>query len=150
MGFFDDLKSKATQIQSSMTQEMSRFKNKNLMEAVLAGCVLVSAADGTGSKEEKEKMLGFVRNSEALKSFDQSAVIDTFQKHMGKVEFDYTMGKIELLKVIGKIKSPDEARLLVRVCCVIGSADGDFDNDERKVVREICQDLGLNPAEFDV
>ena len=150
MGFFDDLKNKATQIQASLSQEMSRFRNKELMEAVLAGCALVAAADGTVTKEEKEKMLGFVRNSESLKSYDQNVVIDTFQKHIGKIEFDFTLGKIESLKVISKIKKPEEARLLVRVCCAIGSADGDFDADERKIVREICQELSLNPSEFDV
>ena len=150
MGFFDDLKSKATQIQASLSQEVARFNNKNLMEGVLAGCALVAAADGNISREEKEKMLGFVRNSEALKHFDQNMVVDAFQKHIGKIEFDFTLGKIEALKVISKIKKPDEARLLVRVCCAIGSSDGDFDSQERGVVREICQDLGLNPAEFDV
>lgn len=150
MGFFDDLKNRATQMQASLSQEMSRFRNKELMEAVLAGCALVAAADGNISKEEKEKMLGFVRNSEALKNFDQSAVIDTFQKHVGKMEFDFTIGKIECLKVISKIKKTDEARLLVRVCCAIGSADGSFDADERKIVRDICQELRLNPDEFEV
>ena len=150
MGFFDDLKNKATQIQGSMSQEMSRFRNKDLMEAVMAGCALVAAADGNVSREEKEKMLGFVRNSEALKHYDQNAVIASFQKHIGKMEFDFTIGKIESLKVIGKIKKTDEARLLVRVCCAIGSADGSFDAEERKMVREICQELGLDPTEFDV
>ena len=150
MGFFDDLKNKASQIQTSLSQEMSRFQNRALMDAVLAGCALVAAADGTISKGEKEKMLGFVRNSEALKHYDQNIVIETFQKHIGKLEFDFTIGKIESLKVISKIKKPDEGRLLVRVCCAIGSADGNFDSDERTIVREICQELGLNPAEFDV
>ena len=150
MGFFDDLKSKATQMQSSLAQEMGRFRNQALMEAVLAGCALVAAADGSISKSEKEKMLGFARNSEALKSFDQNAIIDTFQKYIGKIEFDLAIGKIEALRVISKIKKPEEARLLVRVCCAIGSADGQFDDDERKVVREICQELGLNPGDFDL
>ena len=150
MGFFDDLKNKAAQMQTSLSQEMSRLSNKTLMEAVLAGCALVSAADGGISKQEKEKMLGFVRNSEALRHYDQNVVIETFQKHCGKLEFDFTLGKIELLKVISKVKKPEEGRLLVRVCCAIGSSDGNFDNDERKIVREICQELALNPEEFDV
>lgn len=150
MGFFDELKSRATQVQASLSQEMSRFSNRTLMEAVLAGCALVAFADGNISREEKEKMLGFVRNSEALKHYDQNVVIETFQKHVGKLEFDLSIGRIEALKVIGAIKKPEEARLLVRVCCAIGSADGSFDTNERKIVQEICRELGLNPSEFDL
>ncbi|MBF0162117.1 MAG: tellurite resistance TerB family protein [Magnetococcales bacterium] len=150
MGFFDDLKNKATQMQASLAQEMSRFRNQALMEAILAGCALVAAADGSISRAEKEKMLGFTRNSEALKHYDQNAIVDTFQKFVGKLEFDFAIGRIEALRVISGIKKPEEARLLVRVCCAIGSADGQFGTDERQVVREICQELGLNPGEFDL
>ncbi|MBF0399188.1 MAG: tellurite resistance TerB family protein [Magnetococcales bacterium] len=137
-------------MQASLVQEMSRFRNQALMEAVLAGCALVSAADGSVSKAEKEKMIGFVRNSEALKSYDQGTVIDTFQKYIGKLEFDFDVGKIEAMRTIAAVKKPEEARLLVRVCCAIGGSDGHFDAGEKKVVREICQELGLNPAEFDL
>ena len=37
---------------------------------------------------------------------------------------------------------------MVSVCCAIGSADGNFDEDEKKAVREIIRELGLNAAEF--
>lgn len=150
MGFFDDLKNKASQVQDSLVQEMTRFRNQALMEAVLAGCALVSAADGSVSKAEKEKMVGFVRHSEALKSYDPGVVVDTFQKYIGKLEFDFAIGKIEALRVISAIKKPEERRLLVRVCCAIGGSDGNFDASERQVVREICQELALNPADFDL
>ena len=56
-----------------------------------------------------------------------------------------------IIKVISKMKKKsDEARLLVRVCCAVGTADGDFDENEKRVVTEICQELGLNPGEFDL
>ncbi|MBF0136688.1 MAG: tellurite resistance TerB family protein [Magnetococcus sp. DMHC-1] len=151
MGFFDDLKAKAQQMQSSVAAEMTKFRNRDLMEAILASCALVSAADGSVSSEEKQKMLGYVRNSDALKHFDTNAVINSFQQHIGKLEFDYALGKAEALKVISKVaKKPDEARLLVRVSCVIGGSDGHFDEQEKKVVREICRELGLPPADFDL
>ncbi|MBF0177750.1 MAG: tellurite resistance TerB family protein [Magnetococcales bacterium] len=151
MGFFDDLKAKAQQMQSSVATEMTKFRNRDLMEAVMAGCALVAAADGNASSEEKQKMMGFIRNSEALKHYDMNVVINSFQQHIGKLEFDYALGKAEALKVISKIaKKTDESRLLVRVCCVIGASDGHFDDQEKKVVREICRELGLPPADFDL
>ncbi|MBF0613314.1 MAG: tellurite resistance TerB family protein [Magnetococcales bacterium] len=150
MGFFDDLKNRASQLQASLSQEMSRYKNKELMEGILAGCAMVAAADGSVSAEEKRKMLGFVQNSDALKVYDSNQVVDTFQRFVGKFEFDLAMGKAEALKTISKVKQSDEARLLVRVCCAIGSSDGNFDEKEKLVVREICRELNLQPADFDL
>lgn len=150
MGFFDDLKNRAAQMQSSLTQEMSRFKNRDLMEGILAGCALVAAADGSVSGEEKRKMVGFINNSEALKVFDTNAVIEAFNRHIGKFEFDLELGKAEALKSLAKVKKVEEARLLVRVCCAIGASDGSFDEKEKQVVRQICRELNLAPSDFDL
>jgi len=60
-------------------------------------------------------------------------------------------GQGEALKLIGKLKAkPEEAQLLVRVCCAIGAADGDFDELERAAVRTICAELGLDAGNFDL
>jgi tellurite resistance protein TerB len=151
MGFFDDLKTKAQQIQGTLAAEMVKFKSRDLMEAITAGCALVAAADGTIATSEKQKMLGYMENSDALKHYDKATVITSFQQHVGRLEFDFGIGKAEALKVIAKLaKRPDEARLLVRVCCAIGASDGDFDDKEKAVVREMCRDLGLDPVTFDL
>ena len=134
---------------TSLKDGVSRFKNKDFMESVVAGCALVAAADGTISAEEKQKMAGYIERSEELKVFDMKDVIKRFTSYTDSFEFDYTIGKGEALKAIGKIKSNEEAsRLLIRVCCAIGTADGDFDDDEKAIVREICTELGLNPGDF--
>ena len=151
MGFYNDIKTKATQLQGSLATELIKFRNRDLMDAILAGCALVATADGTVTSEEKEKMLGFVRNSDALKHYDTSLVIDTFQKYIGKLEFDFALGRAELLQEISKVsKKMDEARLLVRVCCAIGASDGDFGRQEKQVVHDICLELGINPTDFDL
>ncbi|MBF0428124.1 MAG: tellurite resistance TerB family protein [Magnetococcales bacterium] len=150
MGFFDEIKNRAAQLQSSLNQEMTRYKNRELMEGILAGCALVAAADGSVSATEKQKMLGFIQNSDALKVYSTSEVVDSFQRHLGKFEFDFALGKAEAMAVIAKVKNGAEARLLVRVCCAIGASDGSFDEQEKGVVREICRELGINPADFDL
>lgn len=94
-------------------------------------------------------MAGFIRRSEELKVFDMSAVVKRFNEFAEGFEFDHIIGKGEALKAIAKIKKNEEAgRLLIRVCCAIGAADGDFDDDEKAVVREICTELSLNPGDF--
>jgi tellurite resistance protein TerB len=55
------------------------------------------------------------------------------------------------LLAISKVKADSGvARLIVRGCIIIGAADGDFDDSEKAVVREICRELGQDPSEFDL
>ncbi|QEW06410.1 tellurite resistance TerB family protein [Nitrincola iocasae] len=145
------LKENIAKARANLTAEVSKFKNKDFMEAVVSGCALVAAADGSVDASEKQKMAGFLERSDELKHFDIRQVIEVFNKSVGDFEFDQAIGKANALKAIGKVRGKDDqARVLVRVVCAIGAADGDFDEDEKAVVREIAQELGLNPAEFDL
>ena len=145
------LKTNATAARDKLSAEVSKFKNREFMEAVVSGCALVAAADGNISSDEKQKMIGFIQNSNELKVFDVKDVIKAFNSVCEKFEFDQQIGRAEALKSIGQLrKKEDAARLLVRVCCAIGSADGNFDESERAACRIICNELGLNPGDFDL
>lgn len=147
----DWLKTNALAARDKLAAEVTRFKNRDFMEAVVAGCALVAAADGEISAAEKQKMVGYIQNSKELNVFDLKEVIQLFQDTCQKFEFDHQIGKAEALRVIGKLRKQDDAaRLLVRVCCAIGAADGSFDEREQAVCRSLCTELGLNPAEFDL
>lgn len=145
------LKQNAEQARSKLTAEASKFKNRTFMEAVVNGCALVAASDGNIDSSEKQKMAGFIERAEELKHFEMSQVIEVFQKAASDFEFDHGIGKASALKVIAKIKGNEEqSRLLIRVVCAIGAADGNFDADEKAMVAEIARELGLNPADFDL
>lgn len=145
------LKDKGNEARTRLTAEVSRFKNRTFMEATVAACAMVAAADGTISAEEKQKMAGFIRNSDELKVFEMPAVIAFFEKVTGNFDFDADIGKAEALKVIGRLRGNEEqARVMVRVACAIGASDGNFDDGEKAVVRDVCKELGLNPADFDL
>lgn len=145
------LKQNAEQARSKLTAEASKFKNRAFMEAVVNGCALVAAADGNIDASEKQKMAGFIERASELQHFEMRQVIEVFQKAANDFEFDHGIGKASALKVIGKVKGNDEqSRLLVRVVCAIGAADGDFDAQEKAMVAEIVRELGLNAADFDL
>jgi tellurite resistance protein TerB len=145
------LKDKGNEARARLTAEVSKFRNRTFMEATVAACALVAAADGTISAQEKQKMAGFMRNSDELKHFDMPDVIAFFEKVVGNFDFDAAIGRAEGLKVIGRLRrNPEQARVMVRVACAIGASDGDFDEAEKAVVRTICKELGLNPTDFDL
>lgn len=145
------LKTNAQVARDTLAAEMTKFKNADFMEACVAGCALVSAADGEISSAEKMKMTGFIQNSKELKVFDLKKVIESFNGYCDKFAFDQQIGRAEALKAVAKVRNkPDAARMLVRVCIAIGGSDGNFDESERNVCRMICTELGLNPADFDL
>jgi len=147
----DWLKSNLESARQNLATEVSRYKNKQMLEAIVAGCAMVAYADGTISSEEKQKMMGYLRTSETLKVFDVSEVIKIFESYVERFDFDHTIGVGEVLNVVGKFKSkPAEAQLIVRVCIAVSAADGTFDENERSTVRKLCQSLDLDPQSFDL
>lgn len=151
MSLFDSIKKMGKDASAKLAGEVSKYKNKDFLNAVVAGCALVAASDGAISSAEKQKMLGFISNSDELKVFDAGDVIEIFNKTVSKFDFDFEIGKAEALKVIAKIKNDSGAsKLMVRVCCAIGASDGNFDVAEKTIVVAICRELGLDPSEFDL
>ena len=145
------LKQRSSEVLANMKTEVAKFKNKNFLEATVAGCVIVAHADGMVKPEEKQKMMGFLRTNEALSVFDVNEAITIFEKYAKHFEFDYQIGQANALQAVAKLKGKEaEARLMVRVCCAIGASDGNFDEGEKTAVRNICNELGLNPKDFDL
>lgn len=144
MSFVDWVKEQA----GTLMDEVKKFKNQDFLEAITAACALVAAADGNIDSSEKQKMTGYIQRSEELKVFDNSKVIKAFNKFVDSLEFDQDIGKHDCLKAIKKVEDGDAKEILVRVSCAIGAADGDFDDDEKAIVKEICQELNLSPSKF--
>lgn len=144
-----DVKNWLNKQRASIQENIARYKNKDFLDAVVAGCALVAAADGKIDASEKQKMVEFIQRSEELKIFDIKEVIQRFTLFTDGFEFDHSIGTGEAMKAIGKIKpNPEASRLLIQVFCTIGMADGSFDDNEKKVVKNICVELKLDPNEF--
>jgi tellurite resistance protein TerB len=145
--FLSQLKTKANELKT----EALKFKNKDFLNAAMAGSALVAMADGSISPEEKQKMIKFIESNDALSIFSTSDVIKAFQDFVGQLEFDKDIGEAKAYQAIGKMKSNTEAsRLLVRMIIAIASSDGLFDNDEKQVAVKIAKELTLDPSEFEL
>ena len=145
--FLSRLKAKAGELKT----EALKFKNKDFLNAAMAGSALVSMADGSVSTEEKQKMIKFIESSDALSIFPTSEVIKAFQDFVAQLEFDKDIGEAKAFQALGKMKSNVEAaRLLVRMIIAVASADGNFDANERVVAAKIAKELGIAPSEFEL
>lgn len=145
--FLSQLKAKASELKT----EALKFKNKDFLNAAMAGSALVAMADGSISSEEKQKMIKFIENNDALSVFTTSDVIKAFQDYVGQLEFDKDIGEAKAYQALGKLKTNSEAaRLLVRMIIAIASSDGNFDDQEKKVAVRIAKELAVDPAEFEL
>ena len=145
--FLSQLKTKANELKT----EALKFKNKDFLNAAMAGSALVAMADGSISSEEKQKMIKFIESNDALSIFTTSDVIKAFQDFVSQLEFDKDIGEAKAYQAIGKMKSNSEAsRLLVRMIIAIASSDGLFDNDEKKIAIKIAKELAIDPSEFEL
>lgn len=149
MSVFDTILNSIAAGGASLAATASRYKNRTTMEAVVAGCAIIAAADGKIDTAEKQKMIGFMARNEAMKIYEVSEVIAFFNKVMDNFDFDHNIGKGEALNMVARLKDkPEAAQLLVRLCIAIGGADGKFDDDEKAATREICQAVNLATSNF--
>ena len=145
--FLSQLKTKANELKT----EALKFKNKDFLNAAMAGSALIAMADGSISSTEKQKMIKFIESNDALSIFTTSDVIKAFQDFVSQLEFDKEIGEAKAYQAIGKMKSNTEAsRLLVRMIIAIASSDGNFDHDEKKIAVKIAKELAINPSEFEL
>ncbi|MGZ8240217.1 MAG: tellurite resistance TerB family protein [Methylobacter sp.] len=145
--FLNQLKTKANELKT----EALKYKNKDFLNAAMAGSALVAMADGSITSDEKQKMIKFIESHDALSIFTTSDVIKAFQDFVGQIEFDQDIGEAKAYQALGKMKSNAQAsRLLIRMIIAIASADGNFDATEKKVAIKIAKELAINPSEFEL
>lgn len=137
------LQGAASGIFSKATNTALQFKNKSFMRACVSGAFLIASADGTISKQEKDKMLSFFKTSKHLQVFDVSNIIDEFNE-LGKVfDFDVDAGIAKAFENIAAVKGNDEQKsFIMRMLVSIAKSDSGIDNDEQKMLERICKEIG--------
>ena len=148
MSFLDSLKHSVLGVTQSMNSELKKFRSKELLQAIVAGSTMIACSDGQVSSAEKQKLMGYVRNSEQLSVFDADKVIEAFNQHLSRFEFDATIASGEALQKISVFKGKPEAHLIVRVCLAIANADGNLASTEQQALEQICRALDLDIKTF--
>ena len=151
MALWDQLKQKSADMTTQLKAKSGQLKNKSFSEASMAMCALVAAADGKIDPEERRKVAGFITSNDVLSIFPPDELRERFEHYCNKLSADYDFGKVEAIQALGKLKKKDDqARACIQVGIIIGGADGNFDDSEKKAVREACHAVGIAPAEFDL
>ena len=151
MAFFDQLKSRTQEMSSQLKTKAGQFKSKEFANGSMAMCALIAAADGSIDASERQKTAGLIMSNDVLAIFPPDELKQKFDFYCDKLSSDYDFGKVEAVATIAKLKSKqDQARAVIQIGIIIGGADGTFDADEKKAVKEACFAVGIAPSEFDL
>lgn len=132
---------------ASMMTTVSQYTNAAYKNAVISACALISASDGTIEPEEKKKVAKMIGSSELLSAFNGAELGMLFDDYCKQAVDEFK--RIDLMNNVRKLKSsPDQAAACVGIAVQIAKADGEFEDEEKAVVRELCAALALNPDEF--
>ncbi|SBW21222.1 Tellurite resistance TerB [Candidatus Protofrankia californiensis] len=120
-------------------------------DAAVAICALVAAADGTIDARERDAMAHIVATDRTLSAFPPNDLVRLFDAHVAALRADPAAGRAVALREIAKVRGNRvRARSVVQFGAVIGRSDGTFDPDERAVVQEALDVLGLDPSSLAV
>lgn len=151
MGFFDQLKSRTQEMSVELKNRSDQFRNKEFANGSMAMCALIAAADGSIEPSERQKTAGLIMSNDVLQVFPPEDLRQKFDFYCDKLSKDFDFGKVEATAAISRLKAkPDQARAVIQIGIIIGGADGTFDADEKKAVRDACFAVGIAPAEFDL
>ena len=151
MAFWDQLKSKTTEMSGQLQTQAKKFNNKDFANATMAMCALIAAADGKVDPAERSKVAALITSNDVLSIFPASELRERFDHYLDKLANDYDFGKVEAVQALGKLrKKDDQARAVIQIGIIIGGADGTFDDHERAAVKQACQAVGIPPADFDL
>ncbi|MCL7422123.1 MAG: TerB family tellurite resistance protein [Methylobacter sp.] len=145
--FLTSLKNKASELKT----EALKFKNKDFLNATMAGSALIAMADGVISPDEKQKMIKFIEAHDALSVFTTMDVVNAFQTYVSQLQFDKDIGEAKAFEALKKMESnAAAARLIMRMVISIAGSDGDFDDYEKRMAVRIAKELSLDPVEFEL
>lgn len=130
--------------------EMKKVENRDLMQAIVGGCLLVAAADGEIEKSEAEKLEKLIRSNKSLDHFG-AEISDTIGRFTEQLEASFRVGRMNILREIRDVKgNPAEAEEAFVNMLTIAEADGEIEPAEMKVLAEVGRELGLRLSDFGI
>lgn len=123
--------------------ELKKVENRDLMEAIVGGCLLVSAADGEIEKEDTSKLDQLIRSNPRLSHFGNE-ITATINRYTEQLQAGFRVGRMNILREIDDIKNDQkEAEEVFVNMLTIAEADGEIEPEEQKVLEEVGRRLGL-------
>lgn len=130
-----------------LQEQLERRRQRGFLEAAMAACALVAAADGRVSLGERSRVDLILESLEGLSLFDPHEGVEAFNRYLRHLEDNPAEGREQVLAALRSQLEEDPAQgpLLLRMCQAMGAADGTPAPSQRKTIASLCSELGLEP-----
>jgi tellurite resistance protein len=128
-----------------------RGRQRDFVEATMAGCALVALADKEQRLAELLTRDRVLTRVDEMRTFDHQRALEFYDHYAQAIQADPAAGRSRVLDKIAPLRSDRQsAELLVRICIAIGRADQTFSAQERSVVEAVCRALDIHPGDLNV
>lgn len=131
------------------TTEIKKFERRDLMEATVGVAVLIMWADGSAEDSERSKTAQVLANTPAFSAFGPE-VQATFNRFDALCkESGFMLAKVQIMREIGDVKGdPREMEDVLVTGLTIALADGELEEPEEKILRQIASQFGLRIEDY--
>ena len=130
--------------------EMKKVVNRDLMQAIVGGGLLVAAADGEIEASEVSKLDELIRSNQNLTHFG-SEITETINRFTGQLNANFQVGRLAIKRELADIKNvPADAEEAFVNILAIAQADGLIEPAEFVVLKEISMHFGLRLADYGI
>lgn len=126
-----------------------KVNNQNLMEAIVAGAMLVAAADGTVEKSELDKLDKLLTSNDNLSAFKPADIRKVMSRYQNILEADFGVGQQKMLKELAEISdNTDHCEEVFLNMLAIAKSDGEIEPEEKTVLVKVARSLGISLDEY--
>lgn len=130
--------------------EMKKIENRDLMEAIVGGCLLVAAADGSIDDDELLTLDKSINANPSMAHFG-AEIGKTINQFEQQLSAGFRIGKMKIMREIADIKStPADAEEVFINMLTVAEADGDIDEKEMEILKEVGTVLGVRLSDFGI
>lgn len=135
---------KSRQLDLSTQRDVAVAGHEQLMEAMVAACAIVAAADGQIDGAERQRIFRLMRSISLFDGFSRESVAAEFERHERQLNYEPFSARDKVLDAIETLEaSPSEARLLLSACQAVLEADGISHPAEYQALKEIGKALAV-------
>lgn len=133
-----------------MKTEIKKMEKRDLMEAIIAGCLLIASADGEIEDSETKALDAMLQAHPAMGHYG-TEITKTIQGFTAKLKAGSASAKVAIMREIGDIKNiPADAEEAFAFMVDIAMADGEIEEAEKVVLTKIAAVLGQRLSDFGI
>jgi tellurite resistance protein TerB len=130
--------------------ELKKVENRDLMQAIVAGCLLISNADGEIEKAEAEALDKLLRANPSMSHFG-SEITETISRFTEMLSAGSALARVKIMREIEDIKNvPSQAEEAFACMVDVAQSDGELEPAEAKVLAEIGRKLNMRLQDWGI